>query len=277
MISIDRYLAIKNPLKGRRFTIKTARVYVLLVWLITTLISIASVGLAGEKSDIFRTSEVCIGIPIIRPQETKININRLVLKEMNIDSELVENWHTLPLLNGGELYKLYNITISHEKNDNNVSYPKTEITGTTHSPILSLFMFIVVNLTCFIIVACCYIEIFRLSTSSSKQVISTNTKRSREFRMARKMFPIVFTDFCCWIPLCFVCILVQCQVVTVSPKLYAWIIGFILPINSTINPILYVMKDEISNFFKTKKESNSKDILLHVRSGRTTSFKSNLI
>ncbi len=141
-------------------------------------------------------------------------------------------------------------------NNKFVSYPYAEITGSTNSPILSIFIFIVVNLTCFIVVACCYVEIFRLATSSSSKVASTQN-RAREFRMARKMFFIVFTDFCCWVPLCFVCILAQCQVITISPELYAWIIGFILPINSTINPILYVMREEISDFVK-KKTSNTR-------------------
>ena len=92
LLSIDRYLAIKNPLTGRRFTIKIARVSVLLVWLITTLISAIAIGLAGEKSDIFKTSEVCIGIPIIRPQETKININRIRLNETTFVSEKSSYW-----------------------------------------------------------------------------------------------------------------------------------------------------------------------------------------
>ena len=78
--------------------------------------------------------------------------------------------------------------------------------------------------------------------------------RNDQIRMAKKMFAIVFTDFCCWVPLSFICILVQCGVITVSPEMYAWTVGFILPINSSINPFLYVLYETLSNHFKKKRE-----------------------
>ncbi len=76
LISIDRYFAIKYPFGEYRFT-TTARVSVTLVWLISTLIGAIAIGLAGEKSNVFRMSEVCIGIPIIRPLKTDINYNSI--------------------------------------------------------------------------------------------------------------------------------------------------------------------------------------------------------
>ncbi len=75
--------------------------------------------------------------------------------------------------------------------------------------------------------------------------------------MARKMFALVFTDFCCWIPLCTVCILAQAQVIQVSPKVYAWIVGFVLPINSSINPFLYVIFGEISDYQKKRRDKQN--------------------
>ena len=72
--------------------------------------------------------------------------------------------------------------------------------------------------------------------------------------MAKKMFAIAFTDFCCWVPLSFICILAQCGVFEISPEMYAWTVGFILPINSSINPFLYVLYEAISNHLKKRKE-----------------------
>ncbi len=75
--------------------------------------------------------------------------------------------------------------------------------------------------------------------------------------MARKMFPVVFTDFCCWIPLSIACILAQSNVIVIPPRVYAWIIGFVLPINSSINPFLYVIVEEISDRLEEKKKKRN--------------------
>ncbi len=255
LISIDRYLGMKFPFGDHRFSTTTARVSVSFVWFISALIAAIAVGLAGEKSDIFTTSEVCIGIPIIRRQKTEIKTGHVNVKETNL--EYVQTW------TGGEfsdstlnVARFGNVIQQITTHDQEVSYPNAEITGSTYSPILSLIIFIAVNSICFIVVASCYIGIFRTVTKSSKNVTSTQNSKS-ELSMARKMFFIVFTDFCCWVPLCIACILAQCQVITISPEMYAWIIGFILPINSAINPIVYVMQEEISDYFKKKSKSNS--------------------
>ncbi len=61
---------------GHRFTKRTARIPISIVWLISTLISAhLPLGLL-EKSDVFRTSQVCIGIPIfmyVHKKATKSN------------------------------------------------------------------------------------------------------------------------------------------------------------------------------------------------------------
>ena len=258
LISIDRYLAIKYPFGGQSLTVRTSRVSVLFVWLLSMLMGTIVIG-SGEKSEIFTTSEVCSGIPIIRPQETKIKTNRVLLSETNFLDEYHYRMEKSAFVT---VRSLDNITSNTQMNYKNVSYPKSEIIGSKHSPILSILIFIVVNSVCFIVVTVCYVEIFRTATNSSQNVTSTQNSKS-ELRMARKMFLIVFTDFCCWVPLCFACILAQFQVITISPEIYAWIIGFILPINSTINPIVYVIQDEISDYLKKKKNlklSNSRQI-----------------
>ncbi len=252
LISIDRYLVLKNPFSGRGFTKTTARVSLLLAWLIAILLSALAIGLASEDSDIFRTSEVCIGIPIIRQQETRVTNKSIQINMTEFFTEIKRTDVSYDGTNFGIFDKVVSLSNSYHQN---VLYPITEITGSRHSPILAIFIFIVVNLICFIVVTSCYVEIFRLARKSSQKVKSTHSSKT-DLRMARKMFFIVFTDFCCWVPLCFACILAQCQVITVSPEMYAWIIGLILPINSTINPILYVFQEEMSDYFQKRKNSN---------------------
>ena len=57
-------------------------------------------------------------------------------------------------------------------------------------------------------------------------------------KMARKMFMIVLTDFCCWMPVILMGILAQCGV-NIPVVAYVWVVVLILPINSSVNPYLY--------------------------------------
>jgi len=51
---------------------------------------------------------------------------------------------------------------------------------------------------------------------------------------------VVMTDFCCWMPVIVIGILSLAGSFTdPTGKVYAWIAVFVLPINSSINPILY--------------------------------------
>ncbi len=67
--------------------------------------------------------------------------------------------------------------------------------------------------------------------------------------MALKMSAVVMTDFLCWVPLAFMCSLVQCGAFTVGPEMYAWMVGLVLPINSAINPFLYTFASIIADRF----------------------------
>ena len=59
--------------------------------------------------------------------------------------------------------------------------------------------------------------------------------------MAVRMSAIVLTDFCTWVPLIFLCILVQVDIIVVNPVVYAWTVAFIIPIKSAINPFIYTL------------------------------------
>ena len=149
LISIDRCFAIKYPFRGRHFTIKTAKVFVFVVWLISTLISAIAIGLTGTEGGIFSTSEVCTGIPIIRLKKTRIKTNYVWLNQTNFVS--IFNWREV-MNDIFHIQSLVNVTSDTQTYYQNVSYPTAEIIGSTHSPILSILIFIVVNSECFVIV-----------------------------------------------------------------------------------------------------------------------------
>ena len=57
--------------------------------------------------------------------------------------------------------------------------------------------------------------------------------------MTIKIGLVVLTDLLCWMPIIFLGILVQLDKMTISPDIFAWIVAFVLPINSVINPLIY--------------------------------------
>ena len=251
LISIDRLLGIKYPFGDHMLTTKMARIFVLLTWLVAFLIGAIPVGLATKREDVFSISEVCIGIPIVRRkfrtyQNNLVTINTSLMFSYPTYRRVFWTWDH-------PIYVLEDVNIDQKQVIQNISYTVAQATGNQIASIYSIVVFIGVNLMCFLIVAFCYIYLFITAKSSSDNATRPQDQRD-EVRMAKKLFAIVFTDFCCWVPLGLVCILAQCGVYEISPEMYAWTVGFILPINSSINPFLYVLYETISNHLKKRKE-----------------------
>ena len=121
-----------------------------------------------------------------------------------------------------------------------------EVQGSKAAMYLSIAVFTVLNLACFLVVGFCYTAIFisvRISSKRAGQAAISNN----EIRMAKKLFLLVLTDFCCWVPIGVLSILVQAGAVEVNARAYAWIATFVLPINSALNPFLYTLGDLISD------------------------------
>ena len=211
LITIDRFLGVKYTFSKFRLSTKSTRIVVALLWFIAFGISISVYILAQTESDIYAVSEVCVGLPISRSYSYTEN-------------EIV-SYPRSPF----------------SKKERAVFYTQT---SSKVSMILSIGIFIGLNSACFIIVGYCYIAIFvyvRRTTKESGRPANINA----EIRMAMKMSLIVLTDFCCWVPIGILSILVQTGAVWVDPVAYAWIATFVLPINSSINPFLYTLASYI--------------------------------
>ena len=99
-------------------------------------------------------------------------------------------------------------------------------------------IFIGLNFVSFVYILVAYIVMFMTVKNSSKKVRSTNLKR--ESQMARRMFFIILTDFFCWMPVILIGLLsLLGKFHDPEKEAYIWIAVFVLPVNSSINPILY--------------------------------------
>ncbi len=120
-------------------------------------------------------------------------------------------------------------------------------TTQTQPWILSIIVFLVINSICLLIIFTCYITIF-ISVRRSRLSAGRDQNQQKEIQMAAKMGLIVGTDFCCWFPVITLGLLNQTQLVKDIPIVaYAWIIVFVLPLNSALNPYIYTINDALDN------------------------------
>ena len=118
------------------------------------------------------------------------------------------------------------------------------IVGTKPEGYFGIAVFTIINLVAIVIILFCYIGIFITVKQTAKQA-GRSPSQKEEVRMAIKMGFIVLTDMMCRLPLVILSILVQSGRYTVTPHVYTWIVTFVLPINSAINPFLYTLSTVI--------------------------------
>ena len=97
---------------------------------------------------------------------------------------------------------------------------------------------IALSATCFVVISCCYIFIFKYASSSFKTSGATEAQKNSMTRLQRKITFIITTDFLTWIPFILISILHLLQVLDATP-LYEFCSILLIPINSVINPVIY--------------------------------------
>nr|KAG5705831.1 hypothetical protein BaRGS_030721 [Batillaria attramentaria] len=99
-------------------------------------------------------------------------------------------------------------------------------------------VFIVLNFILFLIIGVGQALIFYSIHSSARA--SARDDRHREITIARRLFLIVFTDFCCWFPIGLMGLLAS-RDIPIPGDVNVWSAIFVLPLNSAFNPFLYTV------------------------------------
>ncbi|XP_031427859.1 relaxin receptor 1 [Clupea harengus] len=102
----------------------------------------------------------------------------------------------------------------------------------------STVIFLGLNLVAFVIIVFSYSSMFysvQKTAKTARQMVY-----DREVAIAKRFFFIVFTDAMCWIPI-FVLKILSLLRVHIAGTMILWVVIFILPINSALNPILYTI------------------------------------
>ena len=106
----------------------------------------------------------------------------------------------------------------------------------------SVGLFIGLNLAAFLFIMLAYISIIVKVSKSQRRVKAHGESNSikRESALARRVFIIILTDFSCWIPVIILSILALTgKFHDEQGVAYVWFAVFVLPVNSSVNPVLY--------------------------------------
>ncbi|XP_038052607.1 G-protein coupled receptor GRL101-like [Patiria miniata] len=210
MISLDCLLGIVFPFARMKLGETSAIKFIAVGWVTALCLSIVPTLVVDSNSDVYGLSDVCIGLPLT----TKADGVQLEPSDVNNPF--------------GDADALQIVSS----------------TGQKPAWILSIVMFLGINLCCFLVVLVCYIAIFIKAKRSASQ-IRKNSNRDSEIKMAVKMALIVGTDFACWMPVIILGILSQTGAVHVGAEVYSWIVVLVLPINSSLNPYLYTIYSSV--------------------------------
>ncbi|XP_022110447.1 uncharacterized protein LOC110990004 [Acanthaster planci] len=210
LISVDRYLCIVHPFSRVRLQETSVWVSVASIWLASLVAGLVPTILATGDSDIYGLSDVCIGLPLLtRPVDYTFTKDDV----------------------GGSL--------------GNDTYLIPKPVGSRPTWAYSIVLFLGVNFMCFVAITVSYIAIFAKVKRSVRRV-KLRSHKAEEIKMASKMAVIVGSDCLCWMPVIVLGILSQTSVIQIKPEAYAWLVVFVLPINSSLNPYLYTIVTAIS-------------------------------
>ncbi|KAL8617095.1 hypothetical protein ACOMHN_014266 [Nucella lapillus] len=100
-------------------------------------------------------------------------------------------------------------------------------------------VFIVLNFTIFVFISVGQLLIFRAIRKT--RATAGHKKQHKDMTIARRLFLLVFSDFCCWFPVDEMGLLAFYGI-PIPSQLNVWTAIFVLPINSAVNPFLYTLK-----------------------------------
>ncbi|XP_071767897.1 relaxin receptor 2a [Centroberyx gerrardi] len=111
-------------------------------------------------------------------------------------------------------------------------------------------IFLGLNLVAFLVIVLSYSSMFYSIYKTGINATDLRSRLHRDVAVANRFFFIVFSDALCWIPIFLVKVLSLLEV-EIPGTITSWVVIFILPINSALNPILYTLT---TSFFREQVE-----------------------
>ncbi|MCI4388212.1 hypothetical protein PGIGA_G00082930 [Pangasianodon gigas] len=111
-------------------------------------------------------------------------------------------------------------------------------------------IFLGLNLLAFLVIVFCYSSMFYSIYKTGINATDVRNRLHKDVAVANRFFFIVFSDALCWIPIFLVKTLSLLKM-EIPGTINSWVVIFVLPINSALNPILYTLT---TSFFREQVE-----------------------
>ncbi|XP_051972016.1 relaxin receptor 2a isoform X1 [Xyrauchen texanus] len=111
-------------------------------------------------------------------------------------------------------------------------------------------IFLGLNLVAFLVIVISYSSMFCSIYKTGINATDVRSRLHKDVAVVNRFFFIVFSDALCWIPIFLVKALSLLKV-EIPGTINSWMVIFILPINSALNPILYTLT---TSFFREQVE-----------------------
>ena len=224
LISIDRFINIQFPYSARKINKNAILLISILTWVLAVALGVIPSVLAGRNFKFYDNSHVCIGLPLA-----------LTDRFIPIQKEVTVFIREIPFFR---------------------TVTEFDSIGKHSGMYFSSALFLGLNGLCYFIILMCYIGIL-VAVKRSSAKIGRNSELKKQIQLTVRVAAIVATDFCCWFPVILLGILVQVRVLELPASVFAWLVTFVLPINSAINPYLYTIGALITKFRKKCHQTQS--------------------
>ena len=119
-------------------------------------------------------------------------------------------------------------------------------------------IFTVLNFTLFCVIACGQLVIFRTIHRASVAANNKTKRQEQEMTIARRLFVVVVSDFCCWFPIGVMGLLAAGGATPIPGEVTVWAAVFVLPVNSALNPFLYTLKAASETWSRRRAERRTR-------------------
>ena len=119
-------------------------------------------------------------------------------------------------------------------------------------------VFIIINFFLFLMIGAGQLVIFRAIRNTP--MAGRTQRRQKDIAISRRLFFIVFTDFCCWFPVG-VMGLLAAQGMPISGEVNVWTAIFVLPLNSALNPFLYTLNTVLERRRKEREQQRTQTLI----------------
>ncbi|XP_059174558.1 G-protein coupled receptor GRL101-like [Physella acuta] len=120
----------------------------------------------------------------------------------------------------------------------------------------SLLLYIGINFIIIVLIVLGQIVIFKHITMPRSSLVSSSVLKRREITVANNLSFVVISKILCWFPIGVIG-LMSASGHVFSPDVYGWLAVVVLPLNSAVNPILYILPaayKAFNNLGKTRPE-----------------------